>query len=141
MGRIRAHKRTKKGRGKMRSFNNKIDLTNGLLASLSIGKLPKTENTPKSKNSVNLCKDCFQKIGKGIKHPNNCKRLHKNLHKNIMKIVENTADTSQEKVASTIIKNKIQKENNSKSLIIARVLLEKNVCRLITEKMPLKTRR
>ena len=73
-GHFYGHPKVEVGRGLIGNTGVKIDDTNGLKGNSNITKLPPMstklqENKSKNVNLIKSCNKCFQKVGRGIRHP------------------------------------------------------------------------
>lgn len=84
------------GRGRVRSFNNKLFIGNKNLPSNNTGKVL-------SKNSMKICASCFQEVGVGKRHPCGSK---KNAQANVLNILEKLPSPQQDKVVTSVLKKR-----------------------------------
>ena len=115
-GRNNRHESVMKGKGNKRKFIGQIDI--GLSSAFVIEKFKQISLKPKTSSYNKVCGKCFQIIGKGKNH--RC-RSYSTTAQNLIKNIGNKLpEKQQEKIASTLIKNKLQadnvKINNSKNI-------------------------
>lgn len=114
-GRYVGHSKIKKGKGHHRCMNNIITSTTGLYGASNINKPIKKIVKPKNcKKVMKMCEKCFQEVGKGKNHVC-CNKKGQRVYKNVRKIVNALPEKQQEKIVSSVLHSKIDKENrNSK---------------------------
>lgn len=103
-GIFKGHLKIEKGKGHLRQISNHIDASNGICAASTITQLPSIQQVSKdSIKSIQICDQCFQKIGKSIKH--SCGNSVK-ATQNVMKIVQKLPEKHQEQIVTSILKQK-----------------------------------
>lgn len=90
------HTKTVIGRGLVRSFNNKLVISNKNLPSNNTGKVS-------SKTSIKICGSCFQEVGVGKRHPCASK---KKVQANVLNLLEELPTPQQDKVVTTVMKKR-----------------------------------
>ena len=90
--RFKGHSKVVKGKGHIRSFHTRIDENNGLHSAAPNTQIPSTygQSNKEKRTTMNLCSNCFQKIGKGTRHyfgasPSSSRS---SAHKNVLSLVE-----------------------------------------------------
>ena len=84
-------------KGYKRKLENHIGTSDGLYGSSNIEKQPSTSIcNKKSSNVIQLCKSCFQDIGKGKLH--SCKKVKGN----VLEVVEKLPEKQQDQIVITI---------------------------------------
>ena len=94
-----------KGRGFIRKLDTKIDVNSNLPTASS------EANKNKKRTSLEMCKSCFQKIGKGIPHA--CKGTSSSRARdNVLNLVIKLSNTQQNQIVSSLLKRKIEANTN-----------------------------
>lgn len=110
--RSKVHKKDIVGKGNERKFEIKINADNGLYAASSNQKSLKSSNVSESfeVNDIKMCTICLGKIGKGVRHECNKENV---LVDNVHRIVMNLPEKVQDKIVHSILKEKIEKNDES----------------------------
>lgn len=96
---FKGHVPNKKGRGNFRSAPKRIQ------TSCEEQNAP---DPPQSEN-VSICKKCYQEVGKGKRHPNNC---NNQVHENIVQIVAKIPEKKQDQIITALLKRKLDSQSH-----------------------------
>lgn len=103
VARSKGHSKLVKGKGHVRQFNTIIDETCGLygaassgqVSSASRGQVSTERGNAEKKTSMNICCDCFQQIGRGVRHSCGGGPSSSSARENVLSLVEKLPEKQQ----------------------------------------------
>lgn len=107
VARFKGHSKQIKGRGHVLNVSNQIALSHDLNGTKCILVDKSEPSKNESRGSFEMCKKCFQQVGKGIFHPcASTSTSDSNVRDNVLKIVESLPEKQQNQIAASILKRK-----------------------------------
>ncbi|GLV37490.1 hypothetical protein CBL_10545 [Carabus blaptoides fortunei] len=95
--RFKDHSKIVKGKGHVRTFDTIIDQNCGLYEAASNAQLPSTsgQSNIEKRRSMNICSECFKKIGKDVRHSCGAGPSSSSARENVLSVVEKLPEKQQ----------------------------------------------